>query len=130
MADASRNWYIKLRGELIKLGAIPSKIDPGIFCWYHNDKLIGIMICFVDDILWGGITKFSDTVTKLKEIFCIGTENSSSFRYIGMELLQNDDFSITLSQDNYISNLNLIDIKNVNKGKSLDDEEKTKLREI
>ena len=31
LADASRYWYLKLREELIKLGATPAQLDQRIF---------------------------------------------------------------------------------------------------
>lgn len=47
LAGASRYWYLKLRKELIKPGAIPIQLDQGIFIWQHNNKPIGIMTSFV-----------------------------------------------------------------------------------
>ena len=129
LADASRNWYTKLRGELIKLGCIPCKIDPGIFCWYHENKLVGIMISFVDDILRGGVPYFEEIVVKLRDVFSIGVENCNSFNYIGIELHQNEDYSILLSQKNYIDNLEPIDIDDPKNDRPLNSNEITKLRE-
>lgn len=44
--QVSRYWYLKLRKELIKPGAIPIQLDQGIFIWQHNNKPIGIMTSF------------------------------------------------------------------------------------
>ena len=71
LSDATRYWYLKLREELIKLGATPIQLDQGIFIWHKNNIPIGIMACFVDDVLWGGNTKFENTIKKLKQIFFI-----------------------------------------------------------
>ena len=129
LADASRNWYTKLRNELIKLGCIPCKIDQGIFCWFSNKKLIGLMISFVDDILWGGISHFCKIIEKLRKVFSIGVENSTTFKYIGIELDQNDDFSISLSQNSYVEDLNFIELNESKNERPLDGKETTKLRE-
>ena len=57
LADGSRYWYLKLREELIRLGATPIQLDQGIFIWHKDNKPFGIMACFVDDVLWGGNTE-------------------------------------------------------------------------
>ena len=71
----SRYWYLKLREELIKLGATPTQLDQGTFIWSKNNKPIGIMACFGDNVLWGGNTEFETIINKLKQAFRIGTEN-------------------------------------------------------
>ena len=75
LADASRYWYLKLREELIRLGATPIQLDQGFFIWHKGNKPIGIMACFVDDVLWGGNTEFENIVNKLKQIFYISSEH-------------------------------------------------------
>ena len=72
---ASRYWYLKLREELIRLGATPIQLDQGFFIWHKGNKPIGIMACFVDDVLWGGNTEFENIVNKLKQIFYISSEH-------------------------------------------------------
>ena len=44
-------WYLKLKEELIKLGAFPSTLVKGIFIWAKEHKAIDILTCFVDDVL-------------------------------------------------------------------------------
>ena len=60
----------------IKLGAIPSKLDQGIFIWSIGNKIIGIMISFVDDVLWGGSSEITSIIAKLRETFYIGKEHT------------------------------------------------------
>ena len=74
------------------------------------------MISFVDDILRGGVPYFEEIVVKLRDVFSIGVENCNSFNYIGIELHQNEDYSILLSQKNYIDNLEPIDIDDPKNG--------------
>ena len=130
LADASRYWYLKLREELIKLGAKPTRLDQGIFTWHHNNIQIGIMVCYVDDVMWGGEPSFINIVDKLKKSFQIGSENQQLFDYIGIRLTQNPDFSITLDQNTYTQSINLIDIKDSknNSNRTLTKEETTELR--
>ena len=50
LADASRYWYLRVKGELIKLGANVSSVDPYLFYWKEHYNLVGILTCHVDDI--------------------------------------------------------------------------------
>ena len=54
LADAPRRWYLRMREELINLGAQPSKFDNGIFLFIH-DKLYGLVVLYVDDMTWSGV---------------------------------------------------------------------------
>ena len=105
LADASRSWYLKLKSELMKLGGKPIELDQGIFVWVQNSPLIGIVVTFVDDVLWAGNETFMKVISELKRIFKTSSEHIHSFKYIGMELHQNVDGTIIISQDDYISEL-------------------------
>ena len=54
LTDASRSWYLTVKDELLKLGAVASKLDEAIFTWYCGDKLHGIMTTHVDDFCFAG----------------------------------------------------------------------------
>ena len=63
--------------ELLKLNVTVSKYDPGLFYYIKDDKLQGLKVCFIDDILWGGTDEFKADVTNLpQQIFTIGTKFS------------------------------------------------------
>ena len=108
LADASRSWYLKLKDELLKLGAKPVNLDQGIFLWFKDSKLVGIMVCFVDDVLWGGDENFKIIVKKLKQVFHIETEHSETFSYIGIHLQRQNDGTIIISQQQYVDELEII----------------------
>ena len=112
--DASRNWYLKLKEVLLSLGAKTMKLDQGIFCWYQKSNLVGLMVCFVDDILYGGDPCFSSIIDQLKSQFKVGTESESKLDYIGSNIIQNPDFSLTISQKEYVENLELIPLTTIN----------------
>ena len=131
LADASRSWYLKLKEELNTLGGKLSQLDPGIFTWYRDEHVSGIVLLFVDDVLWGGTSEFCNIIKQLKEIFHIGAENSQQFDYIGVNLNQNEDRSITISQDAYTNNLQPIMLDKdmiKNKSEKLDEKHVTELR--
>ena len=119
LADASRTWYLKIREELIKEGSSPSQKDQGIFYWKDMvGVIIGILICFVDDLLFGGTKQFENAIENLKKTFQVGTENSVTFQYIGIHLHQDEDKSITINQESYIKTINPIIISNEQKRNS------------
>ena len=99
LADANRTWYLKICEELIKLSVIVSKINQGIFYWKEKSKLKGKAICFADDLIWAGNKSLQAIITKLKKTFQVGTENTKSFKNIGIHINQNDDKSITVNRE-------------------------------
>ena len=62
LADSSRYWYLYLKEELIKLGANVSSVDLGLLYWKEHYKLVGIIACHVDDMIWGGNDNFNINV--------------------------------------------------------------------
>ena len=48
LTDASRFWYLRLKEELINLGALLLTLDKGIFIWNNEHQAIGIVACFVN----------------------------------------------------------------------------------
>ena len=89
LPDASRYWYLRVK-ELTKSNGLIYPTDQGIFVWYHNNKLNGTIICFVDDIIWGGTEHFDQNVIqKFRNTFKIGSENTEFFIYLGLNIKQN-----------------------------------------
>ena len=128
--DASRSWYLRLREALINLGATPIQLDQGIFAWYDKSVLVGLMVIFVDDILYGGDSSFSSVISQLKEEFKVGSENEEKFHYIGINIKQFRDY-IVISQNDYTQNLEPIALSTINTSsthRTLVDVEKTILR--
>ena len=44
-------------------------------------------------------------MSKLKQTFKFGTEDAEAFTYIDIELTEHADFTITMSQKNYINSI-------------------------
>ena len=111
LKDAPREWYLRLKNQIVALGCQLSSIDSGLFMKHEKDSLVGLLIVFVDDLLWGGDRTFEATVIKeLKQSFTVGCEQSRVFKYIGINLNQADDYSITLNQEAYIKSIHTIPI--------------------
>ena len=102
LADASRCWYLRLKEELLKLNVTVSKYDPGLFYYTKDNKLQGLVVCFIDDILWRGTAGFkADVIDRLGQTFNIGSKFSQTFTYLGIEFHQNNHKSITIDQNNH-----------------------------
>ena len=133
LADASRSWYLKLRAELIKLEGKPVSLDQGIFLWFNESKLFGLMACFVDDVLWAGTNQFVKIINKLKDTFSIGAEFNTNFKYIGIHLQQNNDGTISIDQNEYINDLETIDLaqerEKLTKQEAVNEAERSQIRQ-
>ncbi len=119
LADASRCWYMRVREEITKLGGEVSQLDQGLFLFYHNNKICGIITCFVDNMIYGGNAWFeSNIITSLKSTFAIGTENMQAFSYVGINVKQNADKSITIDQRTYVNSITAMQLQG---NRTLDD---------
>ena len=131
--DAPRAWYSKLRSEIIKLGGKVSRYDPALYMWYNMNQLSGILVTHVDDFLYCGTDQFLENViAKQKKIFKISTQASTSFKYLGLNVIQDEEtMEITIDQHDYIEQLNPAQIdRNESNERKLNKEEKTMLRSI
>ena len=89
-------WYnLSVREQPTKLKARASKYDLAIFYWHFNGQSMGIMSTHVDDLVcWGGEECFVKTVIHpLRSVFLIGSECDTTFKYAGLCMTQQDDFS-------------------------------------
>ena len=92
---------MRIKEKLIKLDANVSSVDPGLFYWKEHYKLNGILACHVDGMIWGGTDNFKiNVIHDLKNIFMFGSEEIRAFTYLGIQLIQNDDVSLTINPNN------------------------------
>ena len=113
LIDAPFLWFQTLQEELTKLGFVASPFDPCVFVLRHPDTqaLAGILGVHVDDGIHGGDEFFHQQISKLESKYPFGSKKSRAFTFTGIDLKQNTDNSITLSQSKYIKNINSIQIK-------------------
>ena len=101
----------RLREELLT-EATQSVRYQGLFYWFYDHDLIGVMAIFVDDIISAGTKSWRALVMEsLKTTFSFGPESSEMFTYIGIELKQTKG-AIKISQANYIETIKTITISN------------------
>ena len=91
-----------MKEELCKLGIQCSKFESSSFYYQNSNSLDGIL--HVDDFCWGGKENFRDIciIRPLKKIFSRGTEFEQSFKYLGLNITQKQNFNITLDQIQFI----------------------------
>ena len=62
LGDSARMWYFTLHRTLIETGCVNSMLDKSLFCYYVNNKHIGMVVTHVDDLLYAGNTRFKTDV--------------------------------------------------------------------
>ena len=112
LIDAPYMWYKAILEQLLELGFQQSPFDPCVFILRDPKTRIpdGILGLHVDDGLCGGNQRFQDTIDKLEKKYPFGSKRMQQFTFTGIEMNQNQDKSITLSQTNYIRNIDPIKI--------------------
>ena len=81
-----------------------------IFYWLSSGKLEGLLCCHVDDFAWGGSINYEKQIINvLKETFSESSQESETFKYIGLYIDQKNDV-ISLHQIPYINELKECDI--------------------
>ena len=106
LGDAPRSFYLKLRNELLKLKMVQSSLDQGLYFFFEGSELCGMLAAHVDDIMYGGSESFSKSVIQpMSKILLFSTEHDGIFEYLGLHLIQNSDFSISVNQNSYTQSI-------------------------
>ena len=111
LCDAARQWYMSVKDQLIILGAVISALEPALFSWNCDGKIEGVMCVYVDDFLWAGTKKFEKKIImQMYKVFQVGSSNSGCFKYVGLNIVTNEDGSISVDQHQYGASLKSITI--------------------
>ena len=131
--DAPRAWYNRVHDEFIRLGARLSQYDSALFLSLKKGQLDGILASHVDDFACCGTRQWErDVLQRVKEKFKISSEAHGSFKYIGLEVTQNEH-GVFLHQDKYVKSVQSATIsteRKKHKEDELSEEEKTVLSSI
>lgn len=102
---------MRVKDQLLQLGATMSSLDPALFSWKENGRTEGIICTYVDDFLWAGTENFEQRViTPLRQAFQVGSSDSICFKYVGLNIVTNGDGSITIDQFQYGASLSPVAI--------------------
>eukprot|EP00438_Fugacium_kawagutii_P026412 Skav210812 [mRNA] locus=scaffold2924:156234:161009:- [translate_table: standard] len=124
LVDAPYLWYQALVAELTRLNFTVSPFDPCTFILREppgSDRagqVAGILGIHVDDGLGGGNTYFQQQIDKLEKKYPFGSKKTGAFTFTGIDLQQQNDKSIILSQSNYINKIPPIAIESHRKTQS------------
>lgn len=133
LSDAPRAWYLRVKEVLISLGAQCCKHDAGLFYWHKDGCLCGLIVIHVDDFFWGGDNCFVNQVIQpFKNTFEIGTEETGSFKYLGLHITQSKK-GIEIEQSKYCQSLKPITVskeRKAHKNLPLGSDETKKLRAL
>src|SRR6201990_1506556 len=107
LKDAARVWFNKVVSIITELGGVKSKLEPALFVWKKEGKMIGIMCTHVDDFCFGGSKEFFENIiTGIKRRLKIGMEEVSEFKYIGINIGKREE-GVWLEQNKYIDDINI-----------------------
>ena len=103
MASAPRRWFFTLRKAMIDCGFESTRSDDCMFT-YRNaaGDLQGIAGWHVDDGLLTGTKEFWDAMELVAKKLNFGKRAKDSFKFCGMLIEQNEDYSVKLSQTDMI----------------------------
>ena len=131
--DAPRSWYERVKEVLLQLGGVVSAYDSAVYLWHNHGILCGMLVSHVDDFAFCGDKSFEKNVIGgLRKIFRISTHDYGSFKYVGLDVFQ-DDGGIKVSQDSYIESIMPINIDSSRKSmknNSLTKEERDDLKRL
>ncbi|XP_063683937.1 uncharacterized protein LOC134818355 [Bolinopsis microptera] len=110
LGDSARRWYVTIKEHLTETSSCEiSKLDKSLFRYYENNRLQGVMVTHVDDILHCGTTRFKNTVIKsIYSTFKISRSYTGVFTYLGWKVVQNED--IYVDQRDYALAIRPVDI--------------------
>ena len=130
LVDAARNWYLSVKEFLTQLGCLQSNLDTAVFRWYENNNLLGAVVLHVDDFLFAGTDLFHQKVTEqVATKFDIGMRKTNAFKYVGLNVCKVNG-EIVLQQDEYVNELQELDVELSRDDTALTKEEMRLLREI
>ena len=92
LGDAARRWYITLSKYLTERGCIMSVLDKCVFRYVRNDKLHGIVLTHVDDLLYAGTPTFHrEIIDRVRRDFKISRIHAGVFTYLGWNVKQDTE---------------------------------------
>ena len=114
--DAPLLFYKELRKQLESLHFEAHPLDNCLFLLRNqqNPELLdGILGCHVDDGIGGGNQRYEAALEKLQQVLPFGSREYGKFRFTGLDLEQLPDYSIKISQSDYVHKIPSLEIPKV-----------------
>ena len=130
LRDSSRQWFFSTVDTLFKLGMEQSLNDSCMFVYRKHGKIEGLLIFHVDDYLSAGSNLFQTEVMKrLREKYSFGKIEQSNFTFTGIEIKQNANFQISLTQRGFVESLKCQEFSQQNPNDILGESENRLIRQ-
>ena len=111
LVNAPLLWYIELKSALLNLGFVMSPLDPCLFVLPRANStkeapaIHGILGIHVDDGIGGGDDVFDAAIQQLEHKYPFGSKRQQSFVFTGIQIDQKVNGEISLSQKNYVEDI-------------------------
>ena len=128
--DASRQWFQSFKNTLISLEMTQSKREACLFYLVINQKLHGLLIFHVDDILSAGDEVFENVMKKLREKYTFGKVETKDFVFTGIRITQNENFEVTADQEQFLKTIESTEYDGNKFEDNLDEDETKNLRSL
>ena len=135
LVQAPLQWFYTINNFLISLGYKQLQSEPCCWVWVdEHGQVRSIIHSHVDDLMFGGKegdSTHQQLLEQLQQRFKWGSWETGSFIQCGIEVVQNDDYSIDLKQSNFINDIEEIHLtrdRSRQTGMPVTESEKTKLR--
>lgn len=133
--DAPFLWFQEMKRGLEGLGFVPCPFDPCAFILkcpktHAAEGIIGLR---VDDGLCCGSPRFQAKLEELSRKFPFGSHRKKNFTFTGLKIEQQDDFSIHVSQSQYVKDIQPITVprhRRQNPGDVVTESERQALRAV
>ena len=110
-AEAARLFWLALREHLISDGWQESKLEPALFYYRVEGRLLGILVTHVDDLEGGVHPKHLDSAfARSAKALEFATNHFRDFIFRGREVKQNEQHHIDVSMRNYALSLKTVTI--------------------
>ena len=123
LINAPLLWYLELKAALLSLNFVMSPFDPCTFVlpkqpstFHHGEQgeetsgIHGILGVHVDDGIGGGDKVFQEAIAKLEARFPFGNKRHGSFVFTEIQVDQQANGDIVLSQKEYIQDIPSISV--------------------
>ena len=103
LSDAAKMWYEMVKDKIVEANITKCPHDESFF-YYNDDDLEGVMTLHVDDFIYVCSQKFEDLLKDFK----IGSNEECQFTYLGLQINQHTNKTISVSLKEYIKELKQI----------------------
>ena len=95
--DAGRGLWRRIRKILIKHGLMENYILGALYSYAREGVVLLLIGTHVDDLIWANEPELEPLMQKIMEELIFGKVEEMNFRFCGMEVNQEVDFTITLT---------------------------------